>query len=62
MVAFRPLAMIPVKTSDVYTDVGDLVSICMPRMYDGSVPYLIYMDTSTSNAGAISGVYGTTHG
>lgn len=47
IVVFRVLARIPVPTANISTRY-DAVQLCMPRLYDNSVPFALYRLTGTA--------------
>lgn len=61
LVAFRPV-FYAVDTATVTSSVYDVITACMPELYDGSVLYVMWHNRSTSNAGAILGSFQPTWG
>lgn len=55
LVAYRSICMLPLPSGSIYMD-RDGVSLGLPRLYDNSVPFLVYQLTATAGGLVDAGV------
>lgn len=60
LVAYRVLAALPVPIANGHNE-ADAVTLGMPRIYDGTVPWLVFVPNTTT-ASIVTGSYVETHG
>lgn len=60
VVAYRVLAVLPVPIANGHNE-ADAVTLGMPRIYDGTVPWLVFIPNTTT-ATIVTGSYVETHG